>query len=446
MKKKTTRLLLSFICILFAHQPITAQFVIDGNVQNFNAIQTYSNHELVSARNRVNILLNRSLRFGEFVSEFHLYNNYSDSFEFDLLFRELFINIFTTNYDVKIGLQRLRTGRSNTGFITDIYSGIDFREFLTKEPNEIELGTLAINIRRYFNQNSIQLIINPLQNRSRLPEIDSRWFPVQIGGPIALNLINYDQKRLFSQLNGALRYSNRSIPELDLDLNVSYWTYPTPSLGFRFKNRTDPQNLELDLFETYEQSLMLGLSAQYQLSSSWFLTTETLFVQNRLFTFITVPQDQLENTLTNPELAFQVINQLEDRDDNYLTEKPWVHTMAGLQSEIYGITISGQLYLEWILNYDQNLFSQQFFPYATILLSRSMNRDRLQLSTLNRYNFAGNDWLFQFQSTYEISDGFEVSMGINLMNGNDVEPFYGHFSFSQYRNNSFIFSRITYYF
>lgn len=447
MKKKILYLYITINCILIVDQPISAQFVVDGDIQNFNAIQTYSDNELINARNRLSFRLNRSLSFGELHSETNLYNNYSDTFDVEIQLRELYLDIYRSNYDVRIGFQRLTTGRSDAGFVTDIYSGIDFNDFLTKEPDEIILGSLAINARLYFHRNSVQFIFNPVHNKSRLPDFNSRWFPIQaIDGPFEVNLFRDDQDFSFKQPNVALSYSNRSMPELDFDLSVLYWNYSAPSFGIRLDHIDNPQNLELNLLETYEQSLMLGFSGQYQVSSSWFLTTETLFVQNRLLTFSTVPPDQLEQALTDPFTSFQVIGQFTEREDNYLIGKPWVHTMAGLQSEFYGITMSGQVYLEWILNYDQRLLAKPLFPYATVLLSRSLNRERIRLSSLNRFNFTGKDWLLQFSGTYEVADGFEVTIGSNIMGGEEVNPFYGHFSFNQYRDNSFLYSRITYFF
>lgn len=447
MKRTIFSLLLVFLGTPFICQPITAQFTIDGNVQNFNALGTYSNNELITARNRLDIRLKRSFTFGDFHSETHLYNYYQDSFDFELMFREIYLDYFTTNYDIRIGLQRLTTGRSDAGFVTDIYSGIDYRDFLTKEPEEIVLGTMAINIRRYFNQNSIQLILNPFRNRSRLPDSGSRWFPVQsIDAPIPVDLRRDEQNYSLTHLNSSLNYAHRSIPNMDFDINLLYWNYPAPSLGIRLNNGNNLQNAEFELFETYQQSFMVGLSGLYQISSRLFLTSETLFVQNRLFTFTTLPVDLLENAFEDVLSAIQFLNQFENRDDNYLMGKPWIHTMAGLQTDLFGFTLSSQFYLEWILDYDQNILAQQFFPYATFRLSRLLNRDRLQLTALNRYNFAGNDWLLQFQGTYEMTDGLEFTIGTNLMGGDQIDPFYGHFSFNQYRDNSFIFTRITYYF
>tara|TARA_R100001143_G_scaffold63591_1_gene72995 strand:- start:19187 stop:20530 length:1344 start_codon:yes stop_codon:yes gene_type:complete len=447
VKKKILTLLSATLCIIHAHQPITAQSTISGDVQNFSAIQTYSNNDLINARNRLKINVNHATSFGEIHAETQIYHNYNDSFDIELLLRELYSDIYTSDYDIRIGLQRLTTGRSDAGFVTNIYSGIDFRDFLTKEPDEIILGTLAINVRRYFDQNSVQLILSPTHNKSRLPGLSSRWFPIQnIEGPFEIKLLKDNQKYSLSEFSGSLSYSNRSIPNLDIDFNLLYWNYPSPSFGFRFNNIDRGQNVELDLIETYEKSIMVGLSGQVQLSPSWFITGETLFVQNRLFTFSTIPTNQLEAASNDPFTAFQVLSQFSERNDNYLMGKPWIHTMAGVQSEMFGITISGQLYLEWILDYDQRILAQPFFPYATLLLTRTFYRDRLNLSSLYRFNFAGNDWLYQLQGTYEITDGFEATIGTNLMGGNEADPYYGHFSFNQYRDNSFIFLRITYYF
>lgn len=448
MKRITISLLLAIISSPFISQPITAQFTTEGDIQNYNALGIDSNTEFIAARNRLNFRLKRTFIFGEFYSETHLLNHYQDSFDFELIFRELYLDLFTSDYDIRIGLQRLTTGRSDAGFVTDIYSGIDYREFLTKGPSEILKGTLAINIRRYFNENSIQLIINPFQNnRSILPKTGSRWFPIQnMDTSIPVNLLKSERNFSISHLNGSLNYAHRAIPDLDFDLNLYYWNYPVPSLGFRLNNGDNFQNLDIDLIETYQQSFMAGFSGQYQFSNRLFLTTETLFVHNRLLTFTTIPVNQLENSLDDVLSAVQLLNQFENREDYYLMEKPWIHTMAGIQTDLFGFTISSQFYLEWILNYDRQLLAKPIFPYATFSLSRLLNRDRVRLTTIQRYNFIGNDWLFQFQGSYDVIDGLEFTFGTSLMGGNEIDPFYGHFSYYQYRHNRFISTSITYYF
>ena len=447
MKRITASVLLVFFGFPFAIQPVIAQFIIDGDIQNYNALSISSDNELINARNRLNLQIERKFSFGNLYSEAHLFNNYHDSFDFEWIFREFYLDVFTPNYDIRIGLQKLTAGRSDAGFVTDIYSGLDYRDFLTKEPEEIVLGTLAMNIRRYFNQNSIQLLINPFHKKSILPDSDSRWFPVQNSEiPIPVRLKRADQKNSLSGLSGSLNYAHRSTPNLDFDVSFLYWNYPVPSLGYQLNNSNSVQNIELDLYETYQRSFMIGFSGLYQLTDRWFLISETLFVRNRLFTFTTFPSELLENAFENNLSAIQLLSRFENREDNYLMGKPWIHSMAGVRTDLSGFTLSSQIYLEWILDYNPEILANQYYPYVTFSVSRLLNRDRLRLTAINRYNFIGNDWLLQFLGLYEIIDGLDFSLGTNLMGGEETAPLYGHFSFNQYRDHSFIFSRITYYF
>lgn len=444
---------LFLLTLIFFKNPqnVASQSNVNGLLQNYNAFQTTNERELIAGRNRLKLQFTRPSESGGLYFETDLVNRYNGSGAFivdnEVQIRELYFERFLDSYDIRVGKQNIIWGRSDGGFVTDILTPVDLREFLTQEPEDLRIGLTALSITRYFGGNSLQFVLSPTFQRDLFPAPDARWFPVNdIPSPIPVEFIEDDSPSTLSDIQAAVQYRIRSISNLDLDLMLYYWTHPMPTFAVE-PNFFNPPNLpSVDLIETYQPSLMGGYSLNYELGSDWFLTSESLFVKNRLFTFLPVSVNLLESALNDVGSAIQVLQQFELRDDRYLVEKPWIQNMVGLQTSVKGTIISAQAYLETILNYEERILPQQYFPYATLLLTRSFMRDRLQVLSLGRYNFYGEDFWFQLQGIYEISDGLEFAAGTNLFYGEEVSPFYGHFSFNQFKENSFFFTRLSYYF
>ncbi|PWN07571.1 hypothetical protein DDZ15_04760 [Rhodohalobacter mucosus] len=437
-----------FFFPLFPASHSFAQNSLTGLYQNYNALQTTPEYEIIAARNRFRLQLNRSISGGSFQSETDIIHRYAQRAEAEVLIRELYFELYFDKSDLRIGKQVINWGRSNGAFVTGILSPLDLSEFLTQDPSDLILGVTSLNYIRYFGSNSLQFVFAPVFEKDRFPSPDSRWFPLQtIDAPLPVRYRTYESERPATDMQAALRYSLRSPDSVDLDLMLYYWTHPMPSFSLTVELFNDfPEPPSVDLSETYRVSPMAGYSLNWQLGDNFSLLSESLFVTDALFTFLPVSVNRLEDALESTTDALLVLQEFELRNDGYLLTKPWLQSMAGLQSEVAGTTISLQGYLETIFKYEDRILPQQFFPYATLFMNRSFLRDRLQVITGGRYNFFGNDFWVQLQGVYELDDGLELSAGVNLFGGKEISPFYGHFTFNQFRDNSFLFSKISLYF
>jgi len=442
---------LPFLSVLLINgliSPVQAQSNINGLLQNYSAVQTTGDHEFVAGRNRLRLQLNSSISAGNIFVETDILHQYARRDEdIEIILREAYFDKYYTNSDIRIGRQIISWGRATGGFVTDILSPVDLREFLTQDPADLRLGLTAINYQRYYGSNSLQLIFNPVFEPDRLPKPGSRWFPVQeIPTPIPFNYVRQEDGFQLSDVQLAARYGLRSPSSLDLDIMLMYWAHPMPAYALNINPFNFPNPPSVDLYESYHASPMGGFSLEWIIGDRWKVQTEQLFVYERLFTFLPVSVNRLEQALEDLPTALQVLQEFEVRDDGYLLKKPWLHSMAGIETDQWNTLISLQFYLETIFNYEDRILPQQLFPYVTLLANRAFLRDRLQISSTGRYNFYAEDFWFQLQGVYEIDDGFEIALGTNLFGGEPITPFYGHFTFNQFRENSFIFSRISVYF
>ncbi len=445
--RKNVIAFLAILCSFSLSSIAFSQTNLSGEFQNYNAFQTTGDNELLTGRSTLQLGLNSSFDFGQFRAELELLDRYSQNSSAEILLREAYFDFYGNTTDFRIGKQKIILGVSNGGFVTDIISPVDLREFLTRDPSELRVGVTALSATRYFGSNYLQFILAPSIQPDLLPDQDSVWFPVQeFQNVIPINFPGPDPQRDLKNIQLALNYSLNSISDLNVNFLLYHWAHPMPAFALEF---VPPNFFELpavQLRETYETSLMAGYSLTWQISQSWQLSNEFLFAKDRLFTFLPVAVSRLEDALEDPLEALNVLQEFEIRDDGYLLSKPWLHQMIGLQTSVKNTTIGVQGFLEIILNYEDKILPQQYFPYMVSYAQRSFLRERLQLIALNRYNFFGDDFWVQFQGIYDLRDNLELALGTNLFGGDQVSPFYGHFTFHQFRENSFLFSRIAVYF
>jgi hypothetical protein len=437
-----------FVALLFPAGHSVAQTRLNGLYQNYNAFQTTPENEMIAARNRFRAQLSSSITDGSFNAEVDLIHRYAEGAEAEVLIRELYMELYFDQSDLRIGKQVINWGRANGAFVTGVLSPLDLSEFLTQDPSDLILGVTSLNYTRYFGSNSLQFVFAPVFEKDRFPSSDSRWFPLQtIDAPLPVVYRPYESDRTLSDIQAALRYSLRSPDSFDLDLMLYYWTHPMPSFALTVELLNDfPEPPSVDLSETYRASPMAGYSMNWQLGDNFLLLSESLFVKDALFTFLPVPVNRLEDALESLTDALLVLQEFEVRNDGYLLTKPWLQSMIGVQSEVAGTSINLQAFLETIFDYEDRILPQRYFPYATLFMNRSFLRDRLQIISGGRYNFFGKDFWIQAQGSYELRDGVEISAGVNLFGGEEISPFYGHFTFHQFRKNSFMFSKISVYF
>jgi len=443
--------LLLFICVfitaVLALPPQAAGQEFSGTLKNYNAFQIYDDNELIAGRNRLSLKVNQSLSFGELFAKVDIIDRYSSDRDFELFPREFYADWYTPNYDIRIGKQSIIWGKSNGGFVNDILTPVDLREFLTQDMSDLRVGVTALNIRRYFGGNSLQFIVSPTISNDLLPESDSRWFPVQtIPSPLPFRFRESSGENDLSNVQLAARFSWRPTLSLDIDFMAYHWAHPMPAYSIQPNFLSFQQLPEVTLRETYKTSPMAGYTVTWQPGDKWIFSAEGLFVNERLFTFLPVSINRLEDALENPLEAIQVLQEFDIRADGYLLTKPWIQQMIGIQTSFSGVTAGLQGYLEVILNYEDRILPQRLFPYITAFGQRTFLQDRLQIFSVGRYNIYGQDFWAQVQGTYEIADGFEFTLGSNLFGGPSISPFYGHLSFHEFRENSFVFAQTAIYF
>lgn len=459
----------TILLVCFALNPdgLRAQISLSGFTGNYNAITFQPPHELIAGRNRVRLNFRNDFsdaRIYLSAGLAHQYAHAADSLDFR--FREAYFDLFLENVDIRVGKQVTAWGKTDGGFIMDVISPFDLSEFTTQQFTELREGVTALSYARFFGRNTLQVLVNPVFEPSRLPAYTGRWsavptdfFPV----PTTFEVYERDSSTI-RDVQGAVRFAWRPSFSFDVDVAALYWRNRLPGYFKEFD--------VIDLFwfkvpeavtftETYKTGLILGGWGEYRVSNNLALLFEAGWHQKKPFDIL--PEnisgsdfDLLENLdFENidpsqvPELL-DLIQRFTMAIDEYggagfLDYRPAFSWMAGLRLGLDGWTVGAQFTAEHILRHDPEIVQEPFFGGLTLTLTKPFLRDKLLARFLGRYHLNGNDIWLNPEASYSIRDGLVVSAGAHVFGREKPDRIYGHPSYYRYRNNSFGFISMTFY-
>jgi hypothetical protein len=424
-----------------------AQVEITGFFRNYNAIQMIDDHEYLIGRNRVRLNLSHGFSAGELIISNDIQNQYSaaeDSLFYRL--REAYADLFFKNSDLRVGKQILVWGRAEGTFITDFLSPVDLREFITQDFSDLRTGVTALSYTQYFGRDFLQLVANPIFSPNIIPSQDSRWFPEpSISSPFPVNYREYNDTPQLGETQWAGRWGFRSNLKVDLDLGLMYWRHPSPRY-FKELTTDAEQRPVLELTEVYTQSLIAMYSGTFRLTDKLMFTSESAFYGRRSFDYFSEALQAIDLRNPSPAEQQQLAIIFNSNQDGFLINRPWLISMIGLRYELFGWTISGQFINEHIFNYTNLILQEQDYSYVTLLLNRSFYRDQFTFRGFTRYNLTGRDFWVNPELIYSGIDAVEASLGMQLFGGTSAPDNFGHFSFSNFANNSFAYLKFTTFF
>jgi len=120
-----------------------------------------------------------------------------------------------------------------------------------------------------------------------------------------------------------------------------------------------------------------------------------------------------------------------------ITEKDYLHYLAGLDFNIGDTRISLQFIQQAILDYDDQIANDEFENTATILVSRTFLRETLKMELFSYIGLTNEDALIRPKLTYDFTDGFQLLLGANIFTGTDGR-------FGQYDDNDMIYFKVKY--
>ncbi len=342
----------------------------------------------------------------------------SDSLDFRM--REIYLDMYFKNFDLRIGKQQVVWGKADGVFITDIVSPLNLTEFLLPDFDEIRIGVNAAKLDFYIGSSTIEAIVIPQFTPTKRPSYGSIWykqpeFPV----PATFDWSKSTIKPSLENSEVFLKYSAMT-SVIDFDLMGGYTWDDNPAMHVERQFRIDTSTMP-------PQPVLTGLT----------ITPE----YHRLYVGGASFSTEIKGFILRGEGAYYNGKYFQTEDPqaaDALVQKDYLNYVVGLDFSIGDVKLSTQFIQKYILDYDENMLEDEINNMATVMARYDMLRETLHLELFSYIGITGEDALIRPKITYDFDDSFSILLGSNIFVG-DENGWFG-----QYQDNSMIYMKIKY--
>ncbi len=379
---------------------------LNGYVRNYTGILIDEENEYSIIQNTLNLDLVHSKSRIAFKANPYLYH-YSDS-ELEIDLREVYMDIYFDNVDLRVGRQQIIWGKAEGVFITDIVSPKDMREFLLPDFEEIRMGVTAFKFDYYLGDHNLEAVWLPVFTPTLFPEEGSIWRP-QIDYPVSPRY-DYSEKEVKGSLENSEFFAKYSVitSAIDLEIMAGYAWDDDPAMHIR--KQIDPGSGEIDSITVTPRHHRLSIAGSSFSSTlgPFVFRGEGAWYSGKYF---------------NAAGA--------------AVEKDYAHYLLGLDYTLWDINLSGQFIQQAIMDYDPKIEDDEFNNTMTLRARRDFMRETLTLELFSYLGLNNNDALIRPRIYYDLADGFEVLLGANLFVGEEGQ-------FGQYNDNDMGYFKVKY--
>jgi len=206
--------------------------IIGGYVKSYGAALINGEGDIASVKNSLNLNFEYGNSDETVALKANPYiNNYpTGEGKYEIGFREIYIDLYFENIDIRVGKQQVIWGKADGVFITDIVSPKDMSQFLLPEFEEIRMGVTGVKLNYYLGTSTFELVWLPLFTASKMPENDSIWgtyssFPENAE-------IDYSEKNITPSLKNSEIFLKYSIISsfMDIELMGGFMWDDTPTM------------------------------------------------------------------------------------------------------------------------------------------------------------------------------------------------------------------------
>lgn len=409
---KTKGLIL--ILLLFASQITIAQTPdISGFVRTYEGVNV-NNGDFTIIQQTLNLDFAKSGDKVAFKANPMMYLYNSDSLSFTM--RELYVDMYFDNFDIRIGKQQVVWGKADGVFITDIVSPLNLTEFLLPDFDEIRMGVTAAKLDYYVGNSTFEAIVIPQFTPILRPDENSIWY-IQPDFP-APATFDWSKSEINPSLENSeifLKYSAMT-SMIDFELMGGYTWDDTPAM-----------HVEKEFDVSSGSPVLSGLN----------ITPE----HHRLTVAGGSFSSEIKGVILRGEAAYYNGKYFQTADPlakDALIQKDYLHYVVGLDFNIGSVKMSTQFIQQYILNYNDLMDNPEANNTATFMARFDMMRETVHLDLFSYIGLDDGDALIRPKITYDFDDSFSILLGSNIFVG-DREGMFG-----QYQDNSMLYAKIKY--
>ncbi|WP_462280657.1 DUF1302 family protein [Salinivirga cyanobacteriivorans] len=411
---KYLKIIFSIAAALLLTLPAFTQNIdINGYARNYTGVLT-DNGDFSILQNTLDLNFERRGDKSLLKANPMLYSYGTDSLNFQL--RELYLDLYFKNFDLRIGKQQVVWGKADGVFITDIVSPLDLSEFLLPDFREIRQGVTAAKLNYYIGTDILELIWIPQFTATQMPSGESIWY--QAPDFPAPAIFDWSQSEIEPTLENSEFFAKYSAltSKIDFEIMGGYTWDDNPAM-----------HIEKQFDMSSGQPELTGLK----------VTPE----HHRLTLAGGSFSTEIGGVIFRGEGAYyhgKYLNTTDPAQTDALVKKDYVHYLGGIDFTISDINFSTQFIQEALINYTGDIEQEEFDNTMTFLAQYDMLHETLNLELFTYLGLNNEDALIRPKVTYDFEDGFSILVGANIFIGNKDGRF------GQYRDNSMVYTKIKY--
>ncbi len=397
----------SLILIGLSIQLDAQKFNFKGFIDSYHAARLESPNDFISARSRLRLEAVGGKDDSYVFISADAIKNYAVPELTGVTLREAYLHYTAKNWDVKIGRQIIAWGQSDGIIINDVFSPLDYTEFLARDFDDIRLPADGIRWRFLRNKFNLEVLAIPVPQFNRLPNPGNPWF-VDFGLPS-------DIEQKFD-----LTEPERNLKNMDLGSRMMFFTS-----GFDFTlsaahtwNKMPVFNMSLVdstaimIHNNYNRLSILGFDFSKPIGQ-FIIRGEGAYNIGKAYASKLDPFDNLSQKNTWQYLL----------GIDYYPGREWM--------------ISIQISDETIFDFTDDLQARKHNYLGTLNISKKLLRNTLTISSLGYFGFSDNSFFTRTTIDYALSDVIRVMGGIDIIRGEEG-------IYAQYEKNSEVWFKVKY--
>lgn len=402
----------------------------NGAIQNWTAVRTGGENEILLNRNRFRLNSSYSGATGGAWSsvDFTSYGQGTGD-EFEVNIRELYLDLYLGNWDLRIGKQQVVWGKTDGIFVNDIVNPFDLRFFLLQDFEDIRIGNSMVKASGYFGLSRLEMIFIPVFKPWKFADPGSPWGPPS-SVTMPMNgidvLVNRDEPTLPSETlrnsEWGLRFSTFLF---GADLSLLYLD------AFQDRTIMEFQSMEftqtgavINMGQVYTRSPMVGVNFARPFGG-FLLRGEGALFKDAAF-------NTRNTSVTDPA---PIISESSD----------FVQGVLGVDlTGPFGTNISFQYLMRKVMTYNSAMIGiSETENLVTALISGSFWNENASTKLLTLVDNENNSGMIYGSFSYKFSDMIKAETGYVNIWGN-AETASSQFNFGLFEKNDLAYVKLTY--
>ncbi|MEE2876460.1 MAG: DUF1302 family protein [Candidatus Neomarinimicrobiota bacterium] len=407
------------------------QLSTSGYYQNWNAIRSAADYDLMLFRNRFRSDVGYDHdRYSATVSLDVRLDRQRGESELEASMREAYIDLFFEKGDLRIGKQQVVWGKADGIFINDIVNPLDMRQFLMQDFDNIRMAQPMVKGSFYLGEWTLVGLLNPEFQPGRFAEEGNNW-EFKIGLP---DSIMTPMPRLNTSLPNYIHKNEEVLPEASLE---------NAEIGLRLSTFLMGADISLLFLDGYNDI------PAYRLDRV--VPTLHGFVPVQLDTYMT--PFYYRSTMTGLNFSRPIFSTVLKGEMGYFTDRHFgdleaeeFFSVSDYFQGMLGIDLSGpwdsavsfQGVHRRILDYRESMMEDEIQMMATAMVNGAFANETIGLLALCIYDVSNKAGMFRFDLDYRGIDALSISIGTYQIWGNEDSLF------GQFNTNDNLFLKVKY--